>query len=121
MEPMAADVSFSCVKHPMTLGEQICGECGHQFCHECVVFPFGTSRPPLCITCALEKGGVRRQSVGRPKLSRRSIRERLALQSSTAAQPVDGVQERVTAPDDEAWLGGHVDPDRVPGAWRREY
>ena len=121
MEPMAADVSFSCVKHPMTLGEEICGECGHQFCHECVVFPFGTSRPPLCITCALEKGGVRRQSVGRPKLSRRSIRERLALQRATTEQPDDVVPERVTAPDDEAWLGGHVDPDGVPGAWRREY
>lgn len=121
MEPMSSDVSFSCVKHPMTLGEQICGECGHQFCNECVVFPFGTSRPPLCITCALEKGGVRRQSVGRPKLSRRSIRERLALQRTAIDQQDASSVGSLPAPEDEAWLGGQVDPAGVPGAWKREY
>lgn len=120
---MAADVSFSCVKHPMTLGEHICGECGHQFCAECVVFPFGSTKPPLCIACALERGGVRRQAVGRPKLTRRSIRERLDLQRRLADDAQAARTPAAPAPsaDDDAWLGGQVDPGEVPGAWRQEY
>lgn len=119
---MSGDVSFSCVKHPMTMGEHICGDCGHQFCPECVVFPFGTTKPPMCIACALERGGVRRQAVGRPKLTRRSIKERLALQRQLADQ---GIAEEPAVPASSAqettWLEGDVDPDKVPGAWRQEY
>jgi hypothetical protein len=122
MDPMSGDVSFSCVKHPMTMGEHICGDCGHQFCPECVVFPFGTTKPPMCIACALERGGVRRQAVGRPKLTRRSIKERLALQRQLADQ---GITEEPAVPASSAqettWLEGDVDPDKVPGAWRQEY
>ena len=123
MEPISVDVSFSCVKHPMTMGEYICGECGHQFCPECVVFPFGTSKPPMCIACALERGGVRRQSVGRPKLARKSIKERLALQRRLADEAAAARAVPAPAPtgDDDAWLGGQIDPGDVPGAWRQQY
>jgi hypothetical protein len=124
MEPLHAEVSFSCVKHPMTMGEAICGECGHQFCSECVVFPFGTAKPPLCISCALERGGVRRTAAARPKLTRKSIRERLALQRAALEQP-DASEElspgATGAHEDEAWMTGDVDPDRTPGAWRQQY
>lgn len=123
MDPMSVDVSFSCVKHPMTMGEHICGECGHQFCPECVVFPFGTSRPPMCIACALERGGVRRQSVGRPKLTRRSIKERLAAQRELADHASASRNDRSDAPvvGGEEFLRDDVDPDRLPGAWRQQY
>jgi hypothetical protein len=123
MDPMSVDVSFSCVKHPMTMGEHICGECGHQFCPECVVFPFGTSRPPMCIACALERGGVRRQSVGRPKLTRRSIKERLAAQRELADHASASRSDRSDAPvvGGEEFLRDDVDPDRLPGAWRQQY
>ncbi len=130
-------MSFSCVKHPMTMGEYICGECGHQFCPECVVFPFGPSKLPMCIACALELGGVRRQSTGRPKLARKSIRERLSLQQEQqrAALSGDEVPEQsepqpelaepgtppVTTPEDDAWLEGHVDADDLPGGWSRSF
>lgn len=117
----SSEVSFSCVKHPMTMGEHICGECGHQFCHECVVFPFGTSKPPLCIACALERGGVRRQPVGRPKLTRRSIRERLALQRQLdQGDEPSPAPEPAPASGELAWLDG-PDPGSAPGAWRKEY
>lgn len=121
-----AEVSFSCVRHPMTMGEHICGECGHQFCPECVVFPFGTSKPAMCITCALERGGVRRQSTGRPKLARKSIKERLALHRQLTAAPM-AADTADPAPADpmvgerDPWLEGHVEPEDVPGAWRQEY
>ncbi len=123
MEPMSVDVSFSCVKHPMTMGEYICGDCGHQFCPECVVFPFGTTRPPMCIACALERGGVRRQSVGRPKLTRRSIKERLAMQRDLADRAAASRTPQHAEPGGsrEEFLRDDEDPDRLPGAWRQEY
>lgn len=67
----------SCVKHPMAVSEHVCRRCGHEFCPECVVFPQGLRKPPLCITCALEAGGVRRQHTGRPRFTRREVRSRL--------------------------------------------
>jgi hypothetical protein len=119
-------MSFSCVKHPMTVGEHICGECGHQFCPECVVFPFGTAKPPLCIACALERGGVRRQASNRPKLSRRSIRQRLSLQRDVAAQPVpppvpDGFDPPPPAPVEPVWLGEADEAEELPGGWSESY
>lgn len=113
-------MSFSCVKHPMTMAQHICGECGHQFCPECVVFPFGVSKPPTCIACALELGGVRRQTTGRPKLTRKSIKRRLAMQRQirvpqTAPQPPqEDDQER-------RWMEGSVGADDVPGAWKQSF
>lgn len=120
---MSGDVSFSCVKHPMTMGEHICGDCGHQFCPECVVFPFGTTKPPMCIACALERGGVRRQAVGRPKLTRRSIKERLAAQRALADQASAAHPQgsELPASSGEEFLRDDVDPDRLPGAWRQQY
>lgn len=108
----------------MTAGDRICGRCGHHFCNGCVVFPFGASKPPLCITCALERGGVRRQSTGRPKLTRRSIRERLAaqrqeLEATAATTAVD--EAAVDEPDEDPWFTEDFDPDRIPGAWRQEF
>ena len=117
-------MSFSCVKHPMTAGEYICGECGHQYCPECVVFPFGTSKPPLCISCALEMGGVRRQPTNRPKLTRKSIRQRLALQRSATAeqapeeQPVESFEE---TPAEVAWIDDSTEADNLPGGWKQSY
>lgn len=123
--PEAGPLSFSCVKHPMTVGEYVCGECGHQFCPECVVFPFGTSKPPLCIACALERGGVRRQASNRPKLSRRSIRQRLSLQREVveqhavdAASPAEETPVPAAAP---VWLDDAVEPDDLPGGWKQNY
>lgn len=117
-------MSFSCVKHPMTVGEYVCGECGHQFCPECVVFPFGTSKPPMCIACALERGGVRRQASNRPKLSRRSIRQRLSLQRQVVEQqtvveqtPVEEAVE--TSPP--VWFDDTVEADDLPGGWKQNF
>ena len=122
-------MSFSCVQHPMTMGEHICGECGHQFCPECVVFPFGASKPPTCIACALELGGVRRQRTGRPKLTRKAIRQRLAeqraLQEERAAAlaEADAMNQHVTSPSrqDPSWLEGSVEAEELPGGWKQTF
>jgi hypothetical protein len=36
-----------------------CDRCRSFFCDECVVFPFGTAKRPLCVRCALTLAGVR--------------------------------------------------------------
>ena len=122
--PMTLPVSFSCVKHPMTSGEYICGECGHQYCPECVVFPFGASKAPLCISCALELGGVRRQPTNRPKLTRKSVRQRLALQRSTVSDQTateDRPVEAAGEPDEVTWLDDSTEADDLPGGWKQSF
>ncbi len=122
-------MSFSCVKHPMTMGEYICGECGHQFCPECVVFPFGASKPPTCIACALELGGVRRQRTGRPKLTRKAIKQRLAEQralqeeQAAALAAVAAADAQMVAPDanDPSWMDGSVEAEELPGGWKQTF
>ena len=123
-------MSFSCVKHPMTMGEYICGECGHQFCPECVVFPFGTSKPPTCIACALELGGVRRQRTGRPKLTRKAIRQRLAEQRELQRRNAELLAEQTAHLDaaaespgaqDPSWMGGEVEAEELPGGWKQTF
>lgn len=116
-------MSSSCVRHPMTLGSHICGDCGHQFCTECVVHPYGPSKAPLCIACALELGGVRRQRTGRPKLTRRSIRERLAAQRDGSATPIPADEPALDPPvtDRDPWLDGDVAAEELPGGWSQRY
>lgn len=137
-------MSNSCVKHPMTFGTQICGECGHHFCEECVVFPFGVKKPPVCISCALELGGISSRPSGRPKLSRQSIRERRAAQrkaqkathaeqvSSSSGGSTDGSSDGqtgvyiesaddalpVAAPD---WIEDSESIETVPGGWSQTF
>jgi hypothetical protein len=93
-----------------------------------VVFPFGTSKPPTCIACALELGGVRRQSTDRPKLTRKAIRQRLAeqreLQAANAAAAEAAAASVPTMPpvsDDPDWLDGSLDAEELPGGWRQTY
>jgi hypothetical protein len=111
----------SCVKHPMAVSEHVCGRCGHEFCAECVVFPFGLKKPPLCISCALEAGGVRRQHTGRPRLSAGQVRDRLAEQRARAAvqQPIPAIPppEQDT---DEPWLDGSERAEDV-GGWSKKF
>jgi hypothetical protein len=114
-------VSFSCVKHPMTMAQHICGECGHQFCPECVVFPFGASKPPACIACALELGGVRRQSTGRPKLTRKSIKQRLAMQRRISVPEPATPPEPVGPDSEQQWMDGSVPAEEVPGSWSQTF
>lgn len=114
-------MSFSCVKHPMTMAQHICGECGHQFCPECVVFPFGTKKPPTCVTCALELGGVRRSTTGRPKLTRKSIKRRLAMQRQISVPKQGPAPANDPATDEQQWMEGQVGAEDVPGGWSQTY
>lgn len=80
-----------CPKHTMlqTAGE--CGECLHEYCEECLMYPFGHSRPPLCIRCALTVSGVRARRVekrSRPTwIQRRRMTSGPRLPAAAMAEP----------------------------------
>ncbi len=49
----------TCLQHTHEIAEAICKTCGANFCADCLVYPFGASKPPLCIPCAINASGVR--------------------------------------------------------------
>lgn len=68
-----------CDKHAFEASHDLCNDCGREFCPECLVYPFGTSRSPICVDCALTKSGVRKNA-GRGRLrSRREVRKERKL------------------------------------------
>jgi len=86
------------------------------------VFPHGLSRPPLCIACALEAGGVRHQHTGRPKLPSREVRRRLQQDRDRPPdpEPVEVDHTETADPEEEGWLDGSVSAEEV-GGWVQRY
>ena len=66
----------TCVKHVMLKSHSHCGQCGHEYCDECLVYPFGESRPPMCIGCALSFAGVRAAKISPRREPRTTFAER---------------------------------------------
>lgn len=119
-------MSSSCVKHPMAVAEHVCGRCGHDFCPECVVYPHGTAKPPMCITCALELGGVRTSSRDRPpRMSRRAVKRRLKEHQSArreaAARAVEAEAVPDTSYEEEKWMQGVGSAEDFPGGWTQQF
>ncbi|GIU84699.1 MAG: hypothetical protein KatS3mg008_1474 [Acidimicrobiales bacterium] len=51
-----------CEIHPFEPAENACSECLREYCHECLVYPFGPKKPPLCVACALSRAGIRKNA-----------------------------------------------------------
>jgi len=108
-----------------------CGQCGHLFCADCLVYPFGESRPPLCVGCALAAAGVRKKATSRPKLRRSAAKARqstLAAETERSAAAAEAEAARLEAEAaevalrptaEELWLSG--ESDDLPGAWRQVF
>jgi hypothetical protein len=94
----------SCAKHTGAFATGLCGECGHGFCEECLVFPFGPSKPAMCIACALAFSGVRGRRERPPakvrlsRAERKQLKNRPTVPSVTVADPLDDC-----LPDYERW------------------
>src|SRR6478672_6427669 len=78
-----------CPKHNSATASGSCGDCGESFCQECLVYPFGPSRPAMCIGCALAFAGVR-QSAARPRVQKEKVSwsERRRRKNLPKVQPV---------------------------------
>jgi hypothetical protein len=75
-----------CVEHPSQHSENLCGHCGLEFCPDCLVYPRGRRKLPLCVPCALTAGGVRSSARRRTGLSRRQIKRRVRERERELAQ-----------------------------------
>jgi len=97
----------SCVRHGMVRAEALCGDCAHSFCEDCLVRPFGPSKPPLCIGCALRLGGVRgsaaptRRQAEQVSWRERRARRKLPVLPSVAADVPGDLPEPAWECNDE--------------------
>lgn len=72
----------SCAKHPHERGAGLCRRCGDAWCNDCLIYAFGPTKPPYCMSCAMFAGGVR-TAASRPALPKRQLK---ALQKAAKAE-----------------------------------
>jgi hypothetical protein len=95
----------SCEKHPHEPGAAICGRCGGAWCTNCLVYAFGTKKPPLCMSCAMFAGGVR-SAATRPAMPKKLLKARLKAARSgapTEAAPAPAAVDEPAPADAPSW------------------
>lgn len=73
-----------CDQHLFEGADDLCTDCGREYCHECLVYPFGPEKPPLCHSCAIARAGIRKHA-GRSRVGSRRERKRLEKHRKEAA------------------------------------
>ncbi len=64
----------TCVKHSFEVATDVCRQCKHSYCAECLIYSFGEKKPPYCVTCALNAAGVRHKGAKQnPKAKKRGL------------------------------------------------
>ncbi len=113
-----------CEKHLFEEAIDVCRQCAHQFCAECLVYSFGPKQPPYCVPCAVAAAGIRTTAGGRPTLERKQMRRmmkerRLARRGAghavgaldpTAGEDVGEVPEYQGPPNSYRWTLEAFDP-----------
>jgi hypothetical protein len=90
-----------CERHQFDRAIDQCGRCGLEFCHTCVVYPFGQRKAPYCLPCAVEAAGVRSGAgSGRPL----SWRERKRLEKERRSPATAGGKLGNDEPFDMDWM-----------------
>jgi len=59
-EAHVAAPNGGCAVHSFERGQDACDRCHDQYCEDCLVYPFGPRKAPMCIQCALVAAGIRR-------------------------------------------------------------
>ena len=70
-------MALICSRHSFEYAENVCSSCGSAFCHDCLVYPRGPKKPPLCVPCAIAAAGVRSSARNPSNLSRREVKKRV--------------------------------------------
>jgi hypothetical protein len=118
----------TCSKHPYEPSDNLCRSCGREYCGDCLVYPNGTHKLPLCLACAVAEAGLRSTARPQRKLPKREIRrrERRRIEDVTRSaeqtpivfeQPLAGVRpfSEDTLPDWFALLEGLPVGADLPG------
>ena len=93
-----------CERHQFDRAIDRCGRCGGEFCHTCVVYPFGAKKAPYCLPCAVEAAGLRSGASNVRPMSRRE-RKQLARERKTGLVAATAtVAEAEPEPFDMDWL-----------------
>lgn len=67
--------STNCILHPFEQADRVCSSCGGWHCDGCLVTPWGPRKGAYCVSCAIEKGGVRKSSGQATMRSKQEIRK----------------------------------------------
>ena len=92
-------MALICSRHSFEYAENVCSSCGSAFCHDCLVYPRGPKKPPLCVPCAIAAAGVRSSARNPSNLSRREVKKRVK-EAKGLQQPQPYVEAPVTANPD---------------------
>ncbi len=95
----------TCMKHPHERATGICRRCGIAWCGDCLVYVYGPSKPPYCVSCAMFAAGVRTGGV-RPALSRRDLRARRKAERAARRAGSEPAQARTQEAIDESTAPG---------------
>ncbi len=96
---MGPDITGRCRNHSFDFAESVCRRCGLEFCDDCVVRPFGKSKP-FCKDCAMVLGGVKTHGI-RPPMTSKQIRSRVkafSKRTPSRTRVEAAVQELIPAP-----------------------
>jgi hypothetical protein len=92
-----------CEKHLFEGAVDVCRQCAHEFCPECLVYSFGPKQPPFCVPCAVAAAGIRSTAGMRPAVERKQVRrlmkERRLARRATSEQRVEAFAAAVAPKD----------------------
>ncbi|HUP75072.1 MAG TPA: hypothetical protein VM282_18660 [Acidimicrobiales bacterium] len=92
-------MALICNRHSFEYAENVCSRCGIAFCHDCLVYPRGPKKPPLCVPCAISAAGVRSSARNHSNLSRREVKKRVR-EAKDLQQPQPYVEAPAAANSD---------------------
>jgi len=93
-------MSSGCTRHPSNPSAGACRQCEETFCEDCLVFPFGDTKPPMCIGCALAFAGVRPGAAGAPKAERSARPKRFGRRKQVRIEAPARASDYVFDPDE---------------------
>jgi hypothetical protein len=110
-----ATVKSNCEVHAFEVADDRCGQCGHAFCSDCIVYPWGPRKPPLCKSCAIAVAGIRKHASRPPVASRRNLRrEARARKKERRAQQAALPQTEPVITGDVDWGAPAAPPPSLP-------
>lgn len=90
----------ACQRHTYAPSAGRCKGCGTLWCEDCMVWPFGPKKPPLCLDCAAEQAGLRpRQDRARKKAEKtaRKNGRKLDKMEAKVTKEIDRQRQREAA------------------------
>ncbi len=113
-----------CRHHSFERAASICHRCGVQYCTDCLIHPFGKSKP-LCKNCAMTVSGVRTHAAlpAMPKRKRRAAIKAFAKRAGGVVPEATPIEELIGVPELVAATAG---PDPAAGVappidWSRPF